>query len=342
MPVLSRASWVACLWVALLAAPLAQAQSALNSGDALVEKREMKAWLARIQEAANKRSYQGTVIVSSGATVASSRISHYCEGRNQFERIDALDGQPRHVVRQNEQVHTVWPEHRVAMVEQRDQMSSFPGLLQAGGEHLTDFYDLKFTGQERVAGREANVLMLRAKDGHRYGYRLWADKSTGLLLRTEVLTDSGTVLESSAFSEVAVGTHPPLESLLQPIRRLEGYRISHPALVPVRLEDEGWRLTSGVPGFRQVSCIKRPADSPLRVSRPAEQPRLQAVYSDGLTYVSVFIEPFRAERHTRPMQAAIGATQTLMRRKGEWWITVMGDVPAPTLRRFAESLEHTP
>ena len=36
------------------------------------------------------------------------------------------------------------------------------------------------------------------------------------------------------------------------------------------------------------------------------------------------------------MHAAIGATQTLMRRLGDWWVTVVGDVPAATLRQFAE------
>jgi len=176
-----RISWLTLFWLATLPAHLAHAQTALNSGDAIVEKREAKAWLSRIQEAASKRSYQGTVVVSSGSTVASSRITHHCEGRDQFERIDSLDGQARHVVRQNEQVHTVWPQRRVAMVERRDQLSSFPGLLQAGGDRVPDYYELRSIGQERVAGREANVLMLRPKDQHRYGYRLWADKATGLL-----------------------------------------------------------------------------------------------------------------------------------------------------------------
>jgi sigma-E factor negative regulatory protein RseB len=55
--------------------------------------------------------------------------------------------------------------------------------------------------------------------------------------------------------------------------------------------------------------------------------------------VSVFIEPFNAQRHTRPMLAAVGATQTLMRRQGDWWVTVVGDVPSATLRQFANGLE---
>jgi sigma-E factor negative regulatory protein RseB len=67
---------------------------------------------------------------------------------------------------------------------------------------------------------------------------------------------------------------------------------------------------------------------------------VQTIFSDGLTYVSVFIEPFNAERHTKSMLTSMGATQTLMRRQGDWWITVVGDVPTATLKAFASGLEH--
>ena len=39
---------------------------------------------------------------------------------------------------------------------------------------------------------------------------------------------------------------------------------------------------------------------------------------------------------------SVGATQTLMRQQGAWWVTVVGDVPAETLRRFADALERRP
>jgi sigma-E factor negative regulatory protein RseB len=41
---------------------------------------------------------------------------------------------------------------------------------------------------------------------------------------------------------------------------------------------------------------------------------LQTIYADGMTYVSVFIEPYK-ENH-RPTHAAVGATQTLSMRQG--------------------------
>ena len=45
------------------------------------------------------------------------------------------------------------------------------------------------------------------------------------------------------------------------------------------------------------------------------------------------------QRHQRAMRTAVGATQTLMRRQGDWWITVVGDVPPATLLAFANALE---
>ena len=41
----------------------------------------------------------------------------------------------------------------------------------------------------------------------------------------------------------------------------------------------------------------------------------------------------------RPMLAAVGLTLTLMQQQGDWWVTVVGDVPPATLRSFAKGLE---
>ena len=94
------------------------------------------------------------------------------------------------------------------------------------------------------------------------------------------------------------------------MKKLDGYRVVRPALTPTRLEAEGWAMRPVAPGFRPVSCVSRQIDSAAarRRRRRAPPPVIQTIYSDGLTYVSVFIEPFRAERHTEPMLAALGAT----------------------------------
>jgi sigma-E factor negative regulatory protein RseB len=315
--------------------------AAAQSGTAgQMEPREVRSWLMRIHEAASRRNFLGTFIVSAGGAVSSARIAHFCEGSNQFERIDSLDGQTRHVFRHNDVVHTLWPHARVALVEQRDLLNSFPALFQGGEDRIAEHYEVRPQGTERVAGHDANVLMLKPRDPYRFGYRLWSEKASGLLLRADVLGERGEILETSAFSDVAIGVRAQPEAVLQPMRKLDGYRVVKPTLTPTKLEAEGWTLKQAVPGFRQVSCVKRPLDGTLDAGSGSDGPEaLQTIFSDGLTYVSVFIEPFSAERHPRGMLTTLGATQTLMRRHGDWWVTVVGDVPAATLKAFASGLE---
>ena len=49
------------------------------------------------------------------------------------------------------------------------------------------------------------MLLLKPRDAYRFGYRLWADQASGLLLRADVLGERGEVLETSAFSDVSIG-----------------------------------------------------------------------------------------------------------------------------------------
>jgi sigma-E factor negative regulatory protein RseB len=326
-------AWAAVAWVPAWGQVPASGASPAPTSD-------VRAWLLRIHDAASRRNFQGTFVVSGSGSVASARISHFCEGPNQYERIESLDGKQRQVYRFNDVVHTVWPGSHIAMIEQRGLLSSFPALLQAGDDGIAEWYDVRADGVERVAGHEANVLAVKARDAYRYGYRLWADRASGLLLRADVIGEHGDVLETSAFSDVVIGIRPQPESVLHEMRKLDGYRIVKPVLTPTRLEVEGWTMRQATPGFRQVSCVRRQIDRPGEASGDvAPPPVIQAIYSDGLTYVSVFIEPFRADRHTRPMVAAMGATSTLSQRQGDWWVTVVGDTPPATLRTFAAALE---
>ena len=125
------------------------------------------------------------------------------------------------------------------------------------------------------------------------------------------------------------------------MNRLEGYRVLRPDMTPTRLEAQGWSLRQSAPGFRQVSCVRRGLGGP-GPAEGAERQALQVIYSDGLTYVSVFIEPWDARRQAGQLVASVGPTQTLMLQHGDWRVTVVGDVPQATLRLFAMGLEYSP
>lgn len=320
-----------CLWPAL-----ASSQEATGPSDAKPRAIDARVWLMRLHEAAAQRNYHGTLVVSTATSVTSSRVLHFADGEQQYESVVALDGEARSMLRHNEEVHTVWPRARVAVVEQRDVRVSFPALLAGGDQRVLESYELRPLGVDRVAGYEAEVALLRARDALRFSQRLWAERQTGLLLRADILAPNGQMLESAAFSELALGGKPRPALVLEPLRHLDGYRIVRPAVLPTNLDNEGWRLTGMPVGFRQVQCAKRTLDPGGGPSAPVV---LQSIYSDGLTHVSLFVEPFDAKRHQGEVVGSIGATHTLMTRREDQWVTVMGDVPIETLKQFVAALE---
>jgi sigma-E factor negative regulatory protein RseB len=111
-----------------------------------------------------------------------------------------------------------------------------------------------------VAGYDADVVLLKAKDNIRFSQRLWAERQTGLLLRSETLGLNGQPLESAAFSELSIGVKPQPEVVVAAMRKLDGYRVLRPTVQAATLEGEGWSMSSLPPGFREVHCAKRSLD----------------------------------------------------------------------------------
>jgi sigma-E factor negative regulatory protein RseB len=298
---------------------------------------DLRGWMARVQQAATTLNYQGTLVFNAAGVVSSSRVMHYCEGKQRFERVDALDGEARQVLRHNDLTQTMFPRSRVAVIEERFAMPEFPGLPPSDGRSQ-DAYDLHVIGTERVAGYPAQVLMLKPRDAHRFAQRLWAEESSGLLLRADVLGLHGELLESASFSDVAIGGRAYPEAVLHAMRKLDGYRVVRPTSMRTQLEAEGWTLARSIPGFHLVGCLRKDL-SPLAEPQGGVDGRvLMAVFSDGLTHVSVFMEPYDVQRH-KPVATSLGATHTVMMRSGDWWITAVGDVPMATVQLFATALQ---
>ena len=118
----------------------------------------------------------------------------------------------------------------------------------------------------------------------------------------------------------------------------KGYDVQRPVLKKTTAEAEGWRLKEPVPGFLPMSCHTR--ESGELAAGGASAP-MQWVFSDGLASVSLFVEPYDAQRHGKEKAAVSGATHSLTRSVGAYWLTALGEVPTGTLRRFAYALERT-
>lgn len=293
--------------------------------------RGVSEWLLRMHEASRRRSYVGTFVVSSSAgALSSARIWHACEGDVQMERVENLTGVPRSTFRRNDDVMTFLPESRVVRSEKRESPGLFPHLLTSSENSIPEFYTARRAGSDRVAGFDTEVVQLAPKDNLRFGYRIWSEKKSGLVVKLQTLDTEGNVLEQAAFSELQLDVPVRMDKLAQMMASTDGYRIEKTDVLKTTPAAEGWSMKAAVAGFKPMSCYKR----------PSTENTMQWIFSDGLASVSLFVEPYDRQRHGPEGQfAPIGATQTLTHRIQEWWVTAVGEVPAATLRAFAQSLE---
>jgi sigma-E factor negative regulatory protein RseB len=190
-----------------------------------------------------------------------------------------------------------------------------------------------------VAGVVSQVIELDPKDANRFAYKLWADTKTGLLLRAQTLDPSGQVLEQMSFSQIRIGVPVDKAPIASGIKNTAGWTVVRPPVEPVDMEAQGWQVTSPVAGFRKIRELRRPmaAHDPSNPPIPVDQ----MVFSDGLAAISIFVEP--VEKSTRKEGAgSSGATHVLVKRRGDFWITLLGEVPQTTLQQFAAAIEYKP
>lgn len=343
------AHWAAHGWVAacagLLLAGMAMAAPAARAGEAPAaqwrEPLDVAGWITRMHQASLNRNYSGTfVVLSANGAMASSRIWHACDGQRQIERVEALSGTPRVVFRRAGEVRTFMPQAHIVRSEMRDTPGLFPRVPDAAGVQPAQHYAVEAKGQERVAGLDADMLAFVPRDAWRFGYRIWADRASGLVVKLQTIDGGGRVLEQAAFSELTMGVPVGLQRMARMMDDMAGYRV---VVVPAQRttgQAEGWAMEEAVAGFVPQGCYKK--NGSARAAVP--QPVLQCIYSDGMATLSVFIEPYSAQRHPAAAHfASMGATQVVSQKiLDDTWVTAMGEVPAQTLRRFIETLRRIP
>lgn len=323
---------VAMLSLALWQPAVAQTSASGPAARSLTE------WLARMHEASRHRAYTGTLVVNAGSALSASRIWHVCDGRQQMERVETLTGAPRSTFRHNTDVVTFLPEDRVAWKGKQDSLGMFPELLRTPDNSIPEFYGVREEGSERVAGHPTDVVHIEPRDSLRFAYRVWSEKKTGLVVKLQTLGEKGKVLEQVAFSELQLDAPVSMDKLKRLMSDTKGYQVQQRVVRKTAAEAQGWRLKESVPGFRPMGChTQESVDS----SDDTASVSMQWVFSDGLASVSIFVEPFDATRHGEESVSVMGATHSLARRHGDHWVTVLGEVPQETLRRFAGQLEHT-
>lgn len=281
--------------------------------------------MQRMSAAVRELDYQGSFVYEHDGRVDAMRLFHQggSEGR---ERLLSLNGPRSEVLREGRTITCVQGARPATLLPSRSGGHLLPLVPDTNGIRAARLYAVSLGGEDRVAGYRARIVEMRPLDAYRYGYRVWLDEATQMLLRSAIVDHGDRTLEQFMFVSLEIGAKPKESDLA-----LSGDAAT--ALPPEEAPLQGtpqWRVADPPPGFVLVRS-QRPALGPSQAEHQ--------VWSDGVASISVYVEPRAAGVAAGGDSAASrGAVNVYARSDGAWKITALGDVPPAAVERIARSI----
>lgn len=278
----------------------------------------------------NMTSYRGVFVYTRGDQVSSMKVAHRYRHGEVEERLIRQDGDTGEIIRKGTRVFCILPERGHVQLSQIIPSGPFAEAFNRQLMPVSDWYVPVMLGDDRIAGHQTVRIALNARDTNRYSYRLWLEKQTGLLVKSEVRSVTGKVLEKFQFTSLELT--PNLSDKEFEIQSEIPVGAAQSSFVPLPDSPlpaaDGWRLGWTPNGFQ-------PAARPLAGNHQT------VAFSDGLAGFSVFVESLDSVK--MPTGASrIGATTVYMRQVAvadrDFLVSVVGEIPPETAMKVAESV----
>jgi sigma-E factor negative regulatory protein RseB len=293
-------------------------------------------WLKTVAFAAHQTDYSGVFVYQYDNRVETSRITHIVEPDGEYERLESLDGPKREIIRHHGQVWS-YINQKMVQVGSMQERNQFPALLPDQITALSSNYQIKELETERVAGYNTQIILFQPKDSLRYSHKIWVHTDSGLLLKAAVLGSKNKIIEQYAFTQLQIGgdiDRSWVKSIVP--EELTG---TSPPLVPAETvksgasANSGWVVDALPPGFKKTAEFQRPMRGKLA-------PVTQMVFSDGLSAISIFIEPDNGDEGEGDGLLSRGAVNLCSKVMNQYLFTVVGEVPPRTVMQVIDSIRY--
>jgi sigma-E factor negative regulatory protein RseB len=287
--------------------------------------------LTQMTEAARTLEYRGRLLYLHGTNLSTLELLHARIDGRDYERLTQLDGQLAEVIRRGEHVVCVHADQTITRLANRNSVSPL-GLNERLDSSIPRQYQVSLDGSDRVAGRSVNRLLLQPLDEFRYGYRLWIDQESNLLLKSELVDQTGAALERLEFISLELAPGLTMADFEVPAamkeRALDTLDASHHPQGRVVVQ----------PAWLPDGFIE--ADRDLRLTGGERRPVTAATFSDGLAAFTLFIEENDEGAHegASRMGPTVAITRRLGSTSGRWLVTLVGEVPELTAERVLGNL----
>jgi sigma-E factor negative regulatory protein RseB len=286
-------------------------------------------WLNRMGAAVQSTSYEGTVIRIRDGEAEALKVVHTVTDGVIREKVVAQEGNGLEIIRNGNEVHCILPDRKSVLVEEWDDQSTLFSTLPSSDIRFGNEYDVSIVREDRVAGRQTNLLAIRPHDGYRYGHRIWLDIETGFPLQTQLIGSDGSAIEEVKFADISLNKEIHA-SALAPSYSTEDFRwFNQSARHVTRSVETNWASDELPQGFRAISTHEEKMPG-------GEEFVTHILYSDGLANVSVFIA-LRGDGDSQG-PSSVGGSNSFSAVVAEYEVTAVGEVPAMTVEQIATTM----
>ena len=293
--------------------------------------------LNEMSQAGRDLNYDGVFVYRKDNQIETMRIIHKSGVDGVSQRLVSLTGNAREVIRDNEEVKCYYPENKKVVVEKSRLGKLISAYLPSPVQSISEFYSFDVAGSERVAGKDSWIINIRPKDKYRYGYQLWIDKHSKLLLKSELKNQTGVTLEQILFAKLDVLDHID-DNLLKPnisATDYKWYKNVKDDEVNNSISNKQWSVTWMPTGFSKNDHSRQTA---IANQMPVEH----LVYSDGLAMVSIFVEKVMEKPESTIGSINFGGVNAYAIHANGYQITAVGEVPKTTVKKMADSVKALP
>ena len=245
----------------------------------------------------------------------------------ELEILALLNGPRRDILRINNTVSYIEPEYVPYSIESDQISGPIPSVFSKDTHVLEENYHLVSVGKNRVLGRAAQLIRIVPKDSHRFGYWLWLDQQSGLLLKLAVVTSQGNLLEQIQFTHLEI-----TDTISENLSQLQAAELPNVINVVTQPKNTqfAWQVNWLPAGFKAIKSDRHRIKS-------SKQPVEFKLFNDGLVDISVYVNSSKVS--SRAIEFANdGATLVLNQVVNNVEVSVVGKIPLETAKEIVNSV----
>jgi sigma-E factor negative regulatory protein RseB len=313
--------------VRILLPLLLAAMSAVSAAENPLTAKQILQKMVKAMEVSN---YQGTVVFLKNDKLEAMKYFHTSEKNQEQERLVSLNSPQREIIRNSDEVTCLYKLTQQIIVDHRPYEHSFIVDVPKNLDELDTSYQFEVVGEEDVAMLPSYVVAIQPKDDFRYIRKIWIAKEQFLPMKAIVYDLSGGVLEQVVFTEMQINKQSPSKDK----QVAEVSKVT--ATASQSANQASFEVTALPLGFKQIFFSRKPLHQ-------SDQPVDHLLLSDGFASVSVYLESKKAnaipDSRLPEGMNSVGAINSMSRSLADSQLTVLGEVPASTVKYISEGVK---